>query len=343
MIGEIMQLNLLYQFNEKYVPYAGVSIYSALWNNRHMEKICVYVLGENINDDSRNRLRQMVSEFRREIIFINTETLITKMKSMDMPTYRGSYAANMRLFLDEVLDTSIDRVLYLDADTIVNRRLDELLETELEGKTIGMALESLGVSHKKQIGLSIDEDYYNSGVILFDMEQWRNHNYSQKIAEHVKYKRNNYPAPDQDLLNVVCRGDIKRLDAKYNFQPFHAVFKDKLFLKVMRPEVYYSVEQLAVSRESICIYHCFRFIGEFPWHKSNVHPYNSAFDFYLKKSPWKNYQKIEADTGFILKIEKALFKVFPKVIFLYVFKLAHALFLYQSNRDSLKNRVNKLM
>ncbi len=343
MIGETMQLNLLYQFNEKYVPYAGVSIYSALWNNKHMEKVCVYVLGENINDDSRSKLEQVISEFHREIIFVNTEALITKMKSMDMPTYRGSYAANMRLFLDEVLDTSIDRVLYLDADTIVNRRLDELFETDLEDKTIGMVLESLGASHKKQIELSIDEEYYNSGVILFDMEQWRNHNYSQKIAEHVRYKRNNYPAPDQDLLNVVCRGDIKRLDAKYNFQPVHAVFGDKLFLKVMHPEVYYSTEQLASSRKDIYIYHCFRFIGEFPWHENNVHPYGSVFDSYLKMSPWKSYEKTAADTGSILKTEKVLFRILPKSIFLCIFKVAHALFLYQSNRDSLKNKVNKLM
>ena len=61
-----------------------------------------------------------------------------------MPTYRGSYAANMRLFLDEVLDESVDKVLYLDADTIVNNQLDELIKIDLKGKTIGMVLDSLG-------------------------------------------------------------------------------------------------------------------------------------------------------------------------------------------------------
>lgn len=338
-----MKLNLLYQFNEKYVPYAGVSIYSALWNNKHMENISIYILGENISDNSRNKLKQMVSEFYREIIFINTNFLIEKMKSMNMPTYRGSYAANMRLFVDEVLDEAVDKILYLDADTIVNKRLDELLKIDLDGKAIGMVLESLGASHKKQIGLSAEEDYYNSGVILFDMGQWRKQGYSQKIAEHVKYKRNNYPAPDQDLLNVVCRGDIKRLDAKYNFQPFHAVFNDTLFSKVMRPKVYYSKEQLAESRKDICIYHCFRFIGEFPWHRNNVHPYKPVFESYLQMSPWKKYEKDVADIGSVLKIEKVLFKILPKSIFLCIFKIAHALFLYQSNQDSLKNRVNKLM
>ena len=61
-----------------------------------------------------------------------------------MPTYRGAYAANMRLFLDEVLDASVDRIVYLDADTIVNKSLTNLMEADIQGKTIGMALDSLG-------------------------------------------------------------------------------------------------------------------------------------------------------------------------------------------------------
>ena len=338
-----MCLNLLYQFNEKYVPYAGVSIYSALQNNQHMEKICVYILGENISDDSKNQLEQMLSEFCREIIFVNTELLIHKMKSMKMPTYRGAYAANMRLFLDEVLDESVDKVLYLDADTIINNQLDELIEIDLNGKTIGMVLDSLGASHKKQIGLSAKDDYYNSGVIIFDMKKWRQRGYSHKIVEHVKQERNNYPAPDQDLLNVVCRGDTFRLDVKYNFQPVHSVFSDRQYLKIMRPKIYYKKEQLKQSRENVCIYHCFRFIGEFPWHKENVHPYSAMFDYYLQMSPWRDYKKETAEMGSLLRIEKILFKILPKTIFLCIFKLAHALFLYRSNKDSLKNRINKLI
>ena len=338
-----MRLNLLYQFNEKYVPFAGVSIYSALWNNKDIENICIYILGENLSRASINKMKQMVSEFHREIVFIDTEVLVNKMKSIGMPTYRGSYAANMRLFFDEILSEPIDRMLYLDSDTIVNNQLDELIGMNLRGKTIGMVLDSLGASHKGQIGLSAEDDYYNSGVIMFDVQRWREHRYSYKIAEHVKKKRNNYPAPDQDLLNVICKGDILRLDAKYNFQPVHSVFSDRQYLKIMHPGVYYHKEQLVVSRKKIYIYHCFRFIGEFPWHKDNVHPFNALFDYYLQMSPWRDHQKAKADVGGVLKIEKVLFKALPRTVFLFIFKVAHALFLYNSNKESLKNKINKLM
>lgn len=336
-------MNILYQFNEKYAPYAGVSITSVLANNLQADKIRIYILGEGLTEVSKSKLQHLAEQYQRNLIFIDSEKLIQKMKVLNMPTYRGSYAANMRLFLDEVLDESVDRVLYLDADTIVNAGLDELFTLDMCGKTIGMVLDSLGESHKEQIGLSVEDEYFNSGVILFDMKKWRENRYSDKIIRHVIEKRSHYPAPDQDLLNVIGKGDILCLNAEYNLQPVHAVFSDKQYMRIMHPQTYYSAESLMEARNKATIYHCFRFLGEFPWHEKNVHPYNDVFDYYLRQSPWCDCQKVTADTGVILKIEKVLYRVLPKSVFLFIFKLAHGVFIYKSNKDSLKNKVNKMM
>lgn len=338
-----MRLNLLYQFNEKYAPYAGVSITSVLMNNREIEEICIYILGEGLAEESEKRLENLAREYRRNLIFIDTDQLVDKMKALDMPTYRGSYAANMRLFLDEVLDSSVDKVLYLDADTVVDTSLEALLRMDMHGKSIGMVLDSLGESHKEQIGLSKKDEYFNSGVILFDLKRWREKRYSEKIAGHVAEERNNYPAPDQDLLNIVCKGDILRLDIKYNFQPVHTAFSDRQYYHIMKPVVYYSEEEIKRDRQQVSVFHCFRFLGEFPWNRGNLHPYNEVFDRYLLSSPWKEYQKEKAAIGLTIKIEKVLYRILPKCLFLPVFKVAHAMFLYQSNKDALNNKTNKLM
>ena len=338
-----MKLNLLYQFNEKYVPYAGVSIFSVLENNKDLEEIVIYILGENLSEESMDGLSKMVLNAGRKLSFIETEELILMMKALDMPAYRGSYAANMRLFLDEVLNESTDRVLYLDADTIVNKSLRDLVETDMRGKAIGMVLDSLGASHKKQIGLKDTDPYFNSGVILFDLHKWKERKYSDRIAKHVAEQRNNYPAPDQDLLNIVCRNDIFRLDISYNFQPIHAISTGKQYFRIMRPKVYYDRTVLERPKENIVIYHCFRFIGEFPWDKGNLHPFTEMFDRYMMQSLWSDYRKEAVTLEFPIKVEKLLFGILPRSVFLYIFKIAHALFLYQSNRDALKNKTNRLM
>ena len=338
-----MRLNLLYQFNEKYAPYAGVSITSVLVNNLEAEEVRIYVLGEDLTDATKSKLENLVQEYQRNLMFLDSEKLIQKMKTLNMPTYRGSYAANMRLFPDEVLVEVVDRVLYLDADTIVNAGVDELFTLDMHGKTIGMVLDSLGESHKEQIGLSVEDEYFNSGVILFDMKKWRENRYSEKICRHVAEKRSHYPAPDQDLLNVVCKNDIVRLDIKYNFQPVHSAFSVKQYYQIMRPTVYYSSEQIQEVREHAVIYHCFRFLGEFPWHEDNLHPFKDLFEFYLEKSPWRIYRKSKATAGIVIKMEKVLYRMLPSSLFLPVFRFAHAFFIYRSNKDALKNKTNKLM
>ena len=338
-----MKLNLLYQFNEKYAPYAGISIFSLLINNQDMEEICFYILGEGLSEEAKGKIENLVLQYHREIVFVETDVLIAKMKKLDLPTYRGSYAANMRMFVDEVIDESVDRILYLDSDTVIDGSLSELAGADLHGKTIGMVLDSLGGFHKYQIGLSEQDDYFNSGVILFDLRRWREKEYSKKIVSHVMNQRNNYPSPDQDLLNVICHGDIARLDMKYNFQPIHTAFSGKQYMRVMRPDVYYSLEQIEWAKEHTVIFHCFRFLGEFPWHRNNLHPFDQVFERYLRKSPWKDYEKKEAEAGMIIRIEKVLYRVLPASVFLPVFKIAHALFIYRANRDALKNKTHKLM
>lgn len=338
-----MEINLLYQFNEKYAPYGGVSIFSVLSNNREAENINIYILGEGLSQQSCTQLQNLAERFERKIVFLDAASLIDKMKQLNMPMYRGSYAANMRLFLDEVLEENIDRILYLDADTVVDTDLQELMQTDMQEKTIGMVLDSLGERHKLQIGLEKQDEYFNSGVILFDMVKWREQQYSAKIAMHVVEKRNNYPAPDQDLLNVVCRGDIFRLDLRYNFQPIHGAFTTKQFYRVMKPIVYYQPSEIQQAKENTTIYHCFRYLGEFPWHLNNQHPFGAKFDYYLEESPWKDYQKKKAENGIIIRIEKVLYQILPKGLFLPIFKVAHKMFLQRSNKESLRNKTNKLM
>lgn len=338
-----MEIAVLYQFNEKYAPYAGISLTSLLENNKHVEKVQIYVLGEGLSPKSVEKFQQTVKHYARTITFVETEMLIAKMKAMNMPTYRGSYAANMRLFLPEVLDKTVHRLLYLDADTIVEGELDDLFSMSMENKAIAMIQDSLVRKHKMRLGFDREEPYYNSGVILFDMDEWRKCKYSQKIVEHVQKVRANYPSPDQDLLNVVCHKEIMTLPPKYNLQPIHLAFSTRSYYKCFRGMGYYSSAEIEEGRKKPVICHFFRFVGEFPWNSNNVHPDNERFDRYLKMSCWRDYKKNPAEVGSILKLEKVIYKIMPRSIFIYLFRFAYECFIYKANKDSLRQKINKMM
>lgn len=321
-----MKLNVLYQFNEKYAPFAGVSITSLLENNKHFEEIIIYILGEGLSRESKDKMSELTQNYSRNIVFVNVDKLILKMKRWGVPAYRGAYAANLRLFLTEILDDSVEKILYLDADTIVNRPLDCLIQIELGKASLAMVFDSLGGNHKRTIGLKNEEPYYNSGVILFDMKNWRENKCSERIIEYIMREKINYSAPDQDLLNIICKNEIISLDPKYNMQPIHLVFTTKCYYKYYPDTTYYQKEKIDAAVNDVVIYHFFRFLGEFPWHKGNLHPDNYLFDKYLAISPWNNYKKQKANKGPVLKIEKLLFILLPRCLFLKIFSWMHYLY-----------------
>lgn len=336
-------MNILYQFNEAYAPFAGASVTSLFENNRKAKAITVYILGEGLSKDSVRRFGELAGQYERTITFLNADEVMERMRGLNMPTYRGSYAANLRLFLTDILPESVERLLYLDADTIVCDRLDEVYDTDMGEHVIGMVLDSLTKRHKRDIGLMPDEEYYNSGVILFDIKKWRMAGCTRKIIDHVLHVRSHYPAPDQDLLNVCCRGAIYRLPVRYNLQPIHLAFSYRQYHCFFGQSAYYEKEEIERAVKSPGILHFFRFVGEFPWHEDTLHPDRAVFDQYLSLSPWHDYQKKKAQTGMLLKIEKCLYRVLPRGIFIMLFKLCYMLFIDRANKDSLKKKTNKNM
>ena len=340
----INKLNVLYQFNEKYVPYAGVSLTSLLENNKEVEKLTIYILPEGISDDSEKILRKLAESYHREIMFVDTEQLIGEMQSIGINKYRDSYATNMKMFAPLYMDEAVERLLYIDSDTIINGSIAELTDIDMHGKPIAMVLDSLCSKHKLQVGHTKEDLYFNGGIVLFDIKKWKEMKCTERIIEHAKNVRAHYMAPDQDLLNVVLKGEIFRLNVEYNLQPIHFAYDYNLYYKWFGQPNYYTSYEIQKAIEKPKILHTFRFLGGFPWHTGTLHPQTSYFDQYLKKSLWSDYVKEPSErNSLIFKIERWLYRHLPKKIFIVIFKIYYELFLWKSDRDSLKQINNKNM
>lgn len=339
-----MRLNVLYQFNEKYVPFAGVSMVSLMENNKTIEDIHIYVLGENLTWHSQKKLTAQVQQYGYQIHFINTDTLIEKMRGLKIPKYRGAYATNMKMFVADYLKDDIDRLLYIDSDTIIYGDISPLAFLDMDNKPIAMVLDSLGARHKLEIGLDKDDYYFNGGVILYDIKKWRYDKCMEKIQEHVKNYRAHYMAPDQDILNVVLKKQIKKIDISYNIQPIHTVYSYKQYNRTFGQKMYYSEDEIKSAVNNPKIFHFFRYLGEFPWHRNSLHPFVPYFDKYMKLSLWKDYQKQPTEQNrVVFKMERWLYKHLPKTAFLELFKVSYGIFTWKSNQDSLKLKENKNM
>jgi lipopolysaccharide biosynthesis glycosyltransferase len=126
-----------------------------------------------------------------------------------------------RLLMPQMLPASLGRILYLDADLLVLEDLWDLWNTTLEGALLGAVTDGLDIRIKS--GAAGTEEaprvrtYFNAGVLLIDLERWRQEQVAEKALEYLRQNPGTMYA-DQDALNVVCDTRWKLLDPRWNTQ-----------------------------------------------------------------------------------------------------------------------------
>ena len=122
-----------------------------------------------------------------------------------------------RILLPELL-ADTERVLYLDVDTLVVDDLGPLWRTDLSGSYVGAVTNVLMPHHRHrpgELGLS-DDAYFNSGVLLMNLEAMRADGCTQAIADYAAAGGPTLAWPDQDALNVVLGGRRTPLHPRWN-------------------------------------------------------------------------------------------------------------------------------
>lgn len=97
-------------------------------------------------------------------------------------------------------------MLYLDPDILVINPLTPLWETELQGNLFAAASHTTVndlVNGINQIRLKTDQDYYNTGVLLMDLDRGRTDIHPQEIFQHVQEHGSELLLPDQDVFNTL--------------------------------------------------------------------------------------------------------------------------------------------
>lgn len=219
-------INVVFASDENYVPYLSVAIISFLKNNeKSFDYINMFILDSDIKKDSKNKLQDLVKSFNVNLTFINSNNLINfeGIKSMDKNDVI-SFAAYSRLFLSSLIPKEINKILYLDCDSLILGSFEELWDKNIENYYCGAVLDQYNGTTitKKIIGLNDFDNYFNSGVLLINLEKWREENIESKFLDFLFTNKNNIFLHDQDVINSVLKDKILVLDPKFNLMsPFH--------------------------------------------------------------------------------------------------------------------------
>lgn len=305
-------MNIVYSADDNYARHAGISIMSLLDNNKSSDIINIYIIDNGISEENRKNIDKIVSSYHRKIEYINFEKYKSKLV-LNNYGWELPISAYARLFVDEMLPQTVNKVIYLDCDIIVNDSIETLWNTDLCGKTIGAVQDICYNVFKDETGIKEDYRYFCSGVILIDLNLWRAANCNKKIISYIDSRNGVVRHHDQTILNGVFGTDYFVLHPKYDvLTPMFIMSYDNMKAYFKCGNDFYSKSEVDEAvKEPAIIHFTSSNIGR-PW-ENNAHPKSGIYKKYWKRSPWRNvpYIKFKPSYGYIQRRTYWLYRHIP--------------------------------
>ena len=211
----------MYDKTGAFAKIAGTAMLSMLHNTK--SKVCVHLLHDDtLTQENRNKFIKLIRSYGQEICFYNVEKLLPEAFAKIPEGGRFSKATLYRLLLNRFLPEDVEKIIYLDTDTIVTCDILELYSEETGENGIA-AVSEKALTNNRMLKKAIcndgyvDEDrYFNAGVLLINLEKLRL--FPNLCIDGLNLLQNHpeWDCFDQDILNYYFAKDYRPLPLRYD-------------------------------------------------------------------------------------------------------------------------------
>ncbi len=336
---------IAYASDDRYAMQTGVSLYSFLLHNTDVEWL-IYIFSDGITEDNKKKLKWIASKFSCEIRVIEIPDL-NQLAGNKLAVAHWAKAAYCRIFFEDLVPKEIKKVLYLDCDTIIVANLDDIFKEDMDAYPCAAVLDA-GSAFKKEHGFKRKDYYFNTGVLLVNLEYWRKHNILQYFIEEFNHRNGNSIDVDQSYINCILKNKIKKLHPRYNvmhkvyavLDSYNTYLENNGFEK---GETYSETE----FKEALFSPAIFHFTGNGlsrPWFYECTHPEKELWLKYQKETPWADCKLQSLNEISKSSADSYLCRLIYKVA--YMFRLTRNIYIKRKygfwlrNYDKLAERIN---
>lgn len=215
------KINIVLATDANYAQHAAVAMTSILLNTKSAAEVQFYILDDGLLDADKEKLQATATKHTSHVTFIKVQDPRLAKVFVSGTLTKAAY---YRLDIAEILPAEVEKAIYLDCDLLVLQDIQLLWDIDLQGKPVG-AVEDYGIlasQGKRQekahsFGWQEENSYFNSGVLVIDLNKWRAADYGGQLLEKVNTKK--YRHHDQDALNDILQGNWCRLPLAWNVIP----------------------------------------------------------------------------------------------------------------------------
>lgn len=274
-------MNLLLTLDENYLLPCKVMLDSFFASNPNEADVTVYLLHSAIPSDKLEELAEFCALFGAELKPIAVDAVLFE----NAPTSKR-YPKEMyyRLLSPLILPQEIERVLYLDPDMLIINPLRPLWKLNLYGKTFAAAAHTglTEVANEiNKVRLDTEHEYFNSGVMLIDLDAARKLVTAEDVFACVKENERDLILPDQDVFNMLYgRQTMPVDDVIWNYDVRN--YSKCLIRSTGRHDLNWVMQSTAVLH----------FCGKSkPWHEDYKNSFGLLYLHYMNLTMRKLYEK----------------------------------------------------
>lgn len=254
------RINILLSFDDNYMLPARVMMKSL---SRFHSNISLYILHGGLKTENIEILKSEAESYGW--IFnavIVPEEIDKKLDNAPINMY-FSKAMYYRLLCPWIINC-VDKILYIDVDTYINGDLVELYNKCFERRLIAAVPDAFAryTNVKKNLNLSKEINYYNSGVQLIFLSKIRRCYTLENALDIIGgiIKKYTFWMPDQDILNKMYEGKIAELCVLYNFPAMGNVLNKLIHLgKFKKVKIVHFMGKIKPWNNKYCLFFTFKY------------------------------------------------------------------------------------
>ncbi|WP_301006127.1 MULTISPECIES: glycosyltransferase family 8 protein [Helicobacter] len=296
---------------ENYVPFAACLITSIIYNTNKIvgggqnKPYCFYILSDFLSKSTQEKLSKLQAKL--SIIYPLEITIHlcddAEFRENNLPKLNENYLCFYRLLFERFLDFSAQKVLYLDVDMIVLWDLREIFAMDLEDKVCGVVLDYkanrlLMPKDESHPPLNLSQGYFNSGLLLIDVQKWR----AQEIESQILHSMDSYhfKEHDQSILNYILKDKVKILPLYWNVLVYYFI-NAKTKEEGGNFNISYTRNQLNNALKNPKIVHYY--LDYKPWRDDKI--YVDTKGEFLGKYWWDIAQKTPVFTDELMRLKES--------------------------------------
>lgn len=262
-------------------------------NCKEDQQVSVYIVNDNISNSNIKKINNILA---CKNVILNWKNLSEVIPAdVNLPLDRTSFpvCAYARLCAPFFLPTDVTKAIYLDVDMLILKDIRNLWDIDIGDNVIGAVLDRSkvvscswgGIKNYKELGLNPEAKYFNSGLMVINLQRWRAENITHRVIKAINDNLRHVTFADQYGLNVVFAEKWFELDTRWNsFAQGTEVNPYIIHFTGMKP-----------------IFRGYNFNKE----------YADLFYHYLNKTPWSNFTP---QAGYNRKLKK-IWNIFTKKYF----------------------------